>query len=632
MGVGDKFSLGEYFMSQNMSRTLTGFGLRWNISSKANSNTTSGLGKQLWFTQIGRLTGTNTDVFSLNDNNYIWKSELGLFTWALAYRPAVSGAGQGLLGDQKNRLLYATYRYLGMYDGGDNYTTGSVSVTNGSNAVVGSGTSWTADMVNKRIIISSQATTWYRVAAVADTTHLTLTANFTGATASGLTHAIYVGWHDGDANTTNGSTTWNAKDFGADISPTDTPTQLEIFEDVVLILRKNKVCRLNSDDSFNAEASPAFEMPDKFIGRSISANKNGILMGFNFNSRGVLVLWDNYSTRSIAPWIWLNATVQAIIPYGSNWIVITSREVLLTNGYSTENIAYPLDNIFNNTDFNVLPQGAIIIKDWLIISNGQGRLSRGRTGIQVLNLKTKMWEYSPFLKEQYGTEAGAIFNDSALSTHLSFRAATTSYTHIASLTAGGQLPAIYVTPPMGEGTNQKSAQGVKVEMGIDTTNATASNAFTFTIEVRLCNMKRPLFGYAQAKVLQTVSTELTVNGSTFPYAQVGDEVMIGQGVNVGEVRTITAITGKGTSTEVWTLDSALASMTEQNVFLVLSPFQKVGTKTLTNPTELNDILFPVKNSIAGSKYLVKVIISNVSGNSNPEIRSVSLIYDDLGTL
>lgn len=76
------------------------------------------------------------------------------------------------------------------------YETGTVSVTNGSAVVTGSGTTWGSDTIKAGDFIHVGATgetdptaTWYEVASVDSDTQLTLTANYTGATAgAGVRH------------------------------------------------------------------------------------------------------------------------------------------------------------------------------------------------------------------------------------------------------------------------------------------------------------------------------------------------------------------------------------------------------------------------------------------------------------
>jgi hypothetical protein len=72
------------------------------------------------------------------------------------------------------------------------YTTGTVAVTNGSNAVVGTGTTWSTGMVGRflRLGDGSDDMNYYRIIAVADATHLTVENNFDGSTQSGKTYLI----------------------------------------------------------------------------------------------------------------------------------------------------------------------------------------------------------------------------------------------------------------------------------------------------------------------------------------------------------------------------------------------------------------------------------------------------------
>jgi len=104
-------------------------------------------------------------------------------------------------------LIFATLTDLLSYNGGTPvyitpaYATGTIAVTNGSAAVVGTGTAFNtaiASGARKNVragdfIFVGSATEnaispsggWYKVLSVTDDTHLTLTASYTGSTASG---------------------------------------------------------------------------------------------------------------------------------------------------------------------------------------------------------------------------------------------------------------------------------------------------------------------------------------------------------------------------------------------------------------------------------------------------------------
>lgn len=80
------------------------------------------------------------------------------------------------------------------------YTTGTiVSIANGASAVVGSGTSWTAQMAGRwiRFTYSDTANTgdgmWYEISSVTDTTHLTLVRAYGGTSISAGSAAYTIG-------------------------------------------------------------------------------------------------------------------------------------------------------------------------------------------------------------------------------------------------------------------------------------------------------------------------------------------------------------------------------------------------------------------------------------------------------
>ncbi len=67
------------------------------------------------------------------------------------------------------------------------YSTGTITVTNGSTAVVGSGTTWLSSNVKAGDVLNV-AGQLYLIASVEDVTHLTLALAYGGATASGLAY------------------------------------------------------------------------------------------------------------------------------------------------------------------------------------------------------------------------------------------------------------------------------------------------------------------------------------------------------------------------------------------------------------------------------------------------------------
>ena len=70
------------------------------------------------------------------------------------------------------------------------YETGTVTVTNGSKTVTGSGTTFTAAMVSRKFKVSSD-NAYYRISAFVSTTEITLETPYEGTTASAKTYTIF---------------------------------------------------------------------------------------------------------------------------------------------------------------------------------------------------------------------------------------------------------------------------------------------------------------------------------------------------------------------------------------------------------------------------------------------------------
>lgn len=74
--------------------------------------------------------------------------------------------------------------------GGTTYATGTLSATNGSATLTGSGTTWISGMVNGGITIAG---TTYQILSRSSNTSITLTVPYAGTSGSGLSYSIYYG-------------------------------------------------------------------------------------------------------------------------------------------------------------------------------------------------------------------------------------------------------------------------------------------------------------------------------------------------------------------------------------------------------------------------------------------------------
>ncbi len=416
-GFGNgNYGSGEYVHSQGMNKSPNGIMPLWNVLSEIDSSTLSGLALLNWFAQATPLSSMY--VFGVDANGIIYSSLNGTGTWQPLYSPAQTAKGNGLIGIQTGELLYLQSRYLGKWDGTASYTTGTIAVINGSSTIVGTGTTFTAGMVGQRILIAG---VWYTIQSFANATHIDISVNYAGSAASGLTYSITQGWDD------------DFQDFGASSLVNNTDYRdSDFYEDLVVMCNGNNFATYNVDTT--TFAADAFTLSSKDFARSVRAGSNGILMGINRGNRGAFFLWDGNTDRSISPWTWVNGNIQAIVANQGGWIVITNREILLTNGYSTAPLVAAPDNITSQALFNVLPQGAQVINNYLVIANNAGLTNRNRCGYWILNLTSKLWEYAPVANgSTFNNTMGPVFFDSNFKTHVSWASQIPSRKYIGAL-------------------------------------------------------------------------------------------------------------------------------------------------------------------------------------------------------
>jgi hypothetical protein len=435
----------------------------------------------------------------------------------------------------------------------------------------------------------------------------------------------YLGMYDGTTFTDD----W--KDFGSEFE-TDQLRPMDVFEDWVVIGNMNNIALLNvTDNSFN---NIGLNLPSGYNVATLRAGRTGILVGLNFNNRGAVLLWDAFSDRSLAPWIWFNANIKSVIPYGDGWLVITSRGIYETNGYTAQPLIETTPDARKNRASilsGVHPQGAEIVENYLVFWGAFSDYNRQLGGLYFLDLNTKLLEFAPVSNGvTFGITGGAIFFDNNLTTHLSYITANPAKKFIGRLDNAAPTRAIYITEPQGQGTDDKTAEGVKFGINLHS-KQTSTPTLTFDMSVKIANMKRNVWNISQTRAASTSANVLKIDGTVFSYAGImGDEVTILEGANAGQIRHITSIANPGTSTEEWTLDSVLPNNTAADVNLSVTSFQLVKKYSNSNLTNLKDLYFDISNKVRGKKFLIKVLLENMASNLELEITDGQFIFDDKG--
>ncbi len=398
------------------------------------------------------------------------------------------------------------------------------------------------------------------------------------------------------------------------------------YQGMVAFGNKSTVGLIDSADNVNLSA---FTLPTSMTVDCLKAGKTGILIGANLGYNGALILWDAQADRAVTPWHWTKGKVLSIVRVDAGWIVITQKEILITNGYNVQSLFSLLDDPLSFSEYIVGPQGTLVINDKLFICS-QGGTIRVPAGLHVFNLKTSLFEYIPM--SAYGASPVAIYAPkSALQeVAISYTDSFLAKTYLGALTTTSVSKGVFVSEVLANSSTEKFAEAAILNLALSSMK-TGVQAITFDISLKIYSFNRALHGRSITSGVAASASVLPVDGTNngFRHPRVGDEVTILQGVNAGQIRHITAIANQGLSNEVWTLDSALGAATEANVSLAVQPFQLVEKKTVTADDEIPQLYFNIKNRTRGKKFLLKVVIENMT-NAQIELQRSDFVYQDNG--
>ena len=609
---------GEYFHSQGMIRSKNGIVPGWKVTAAIDDSSLAGLALMNWLTW-SQGAAANPYVFGIQADGKIYRSQNGTGMWELAYTPFFTSHGNGLFGAPDGNLYFLSQDYLGYYNGGDNYSDGTVAVTNGSPNVVGTGTVWGTGVVGKKITIDGVD---YFILSRTDNTHITLTTNYAGTTASGLSYTIFGNWVE------------HYQAITSHLSSTSDLRGVDCYEDLIIFSNGYTFGTFNMTSL--TLASDAFTLPLNFKTLIARPGRTGVLCTAIVGNRSIAFLWDGNSDRSIAPWIWFNETIKSVVTLNNgNWLIITNKRIYISDGYSAQVFLphFPDDKVNTSSiTANILPGGADVMDNKLVFIGTTEGLNRQKSGVYVLDLDTKLFNFAPVANGQLiNIQAGAVFFDRNYRMHLSYKTTGPNKTVLGYLS--NSVPSTsFVIQEAGTGNNKKVAEGVNLNLNLDTKEIDRG-PITFDVSVKVANLKQLVYGYGLTNSISATLNTLKVDGTStgLNNAEVGDEVTILEGLNAGQIRHITAIANQNTTTETWTLDSNLPNLTENTIRLNVSPFKLTKKSTFSSAAKLRDLYFPITKQLQGKKFLIKTVFENVSGNV-PELTESDFIYDDLGQL
>lgn len=415
-------------------------------------------------------------------------------------------------------------------------------------------------------------------------------------------------------------TTWNDtwKSFGT-TSVHGKPT---LYEDWIVIPAGNKLGLINTvDDSFNPDA---FTLPSEATIVSVDANRTGILVTANMNGKGQVILWQPEYLRAITPWLALDSYVLASTALINDFIVVTSENIHVTNGYSLKTLTSSVidtnhANSISNVLFNNLANnGVLVFNEKLYLSVGNMLGGRMKNGIYIFDLNTKLFDYISTNKDNFSSKI--IYKTKT--NEIIFANPRTTSSHSRLRQQAARNATLWFEFGKSSPTT-KVAQALKLHIDRYIEKVNAPDGTNITLDVDIYDFKRPLWNTAIISDTSTVST-LKVGFGNARNARVGDEIRY---INTNEVSYIASIT-EGVPHDTWTLTTPLSTIPEFGSSIEYLPLRKIGTYSIT-PTNIKDVYVNIKNRIMGRKFLIRLTFTNV-GSFVPDLLGGYFVYDDLG--
>jgi hypothetical protein len=362
-------------------------------------------------------------------------------------------------------------------------------------------------------------------------------------------------------------------------------------------------------------------------------------MVFNRAGKSVLVLWDGFSDRAISPWVQIDDNVIGLNRYGSGWMVLTTRNIYYTNGYQLE----PFAEDFLGSEVNWLEGGApmntaTIGNDmWMSFRGSDSTYNIRDAGLYRMNLKSKLVEF-------YGTSGNLRTGSVTALLYPAKQAGVLGQFPRMILSSGADLSLIgtvedvassgtysYITNPIGEGETMKTALALRLPISIsEWKRSNYGTTASFTISAKIATVDDALFLNNEAISGTHTTTTMQVDEGSRKPAEIGDEIEFKTGTHSGKIRTITNISGGGTSTATYTF-ATLGSAPSNGDKFTLSRFKQIETKTYTGISNIpKEIYFNIQKQPRGKKFMVKFVVENPTVPL--EIRPFLFIYDDSGEI
>jgi len=370
------------------------------------------------------------------------------------------------------------------------------------------------------------------------------------------------------------------------------------------------------------------QLPTGYQLVSFDVNSSMILVSAYDNKGGQhLLLWDGF-TSGWNEILNISRAPSSIKSYGQGWVYLSDGSVYFTDGRTTQKlISHPEDYNLGAKYNTETHNGIEIIDDVIYMAvRGSAVTNRFPHGVLVFKQDTGL-SYFKCLQNGKGFASAICLSVDPFSS-ISSIFATSNTLFIGceyslnqlrefSPLAVGQTRSFMMYLDFEQETQIKEVW-LNLKHNVKKLFTTNSDKNT-KISVNYGDNKNPIIRYCQATITSTTSAT-NAGGATYS-GEIGDEIELMDSDLAGQRTFITNITGKGTSSEAWTLSPALTG-TSNTTNLRIWSVKNGETKSLV----LNDLTKPIRfnTNFLGSRMWLEVVVTGVANNFPVSVDSIIL--------
>lgn len=453
----------------------------------------------------------------------------------------------------------------------------------------------------------------YTITSISTTTNTNDTLNFSasGANTTGANDEI-IAWENERLSISATAAAWQP-------SVATWAKQIKQYGDQYFFTNGNYIGAVSADEGTVDKTFK--QLPAKHQALCMDVNNEKLIVSCNFNGKGAFLLWDG-ATGGWNNILKFDNPVNALYSYQSGWVFVSNGGVFYTDGWQIQKM-YDL-NSNRKLAFSVNPvgfNGLLVYGEILYCANITSDINLVEAGVYAIDLSNVNNGFTIIKCLKTTRTSGSPY----------CLAVINRFSNIANIQIGGENFVSFIG--YGTSTGQyrdksmlmiislpelKRITGVGLNLSRYIKNYANDQitAKTRVVQVSVGDANRGILSYAETRATGYYGTTLTVDGTTWLNAEVGDQVYSITADYYGDRTFITGISGAGTAAELWTVDPAVSPVDPARSELKLIRVKNYGKKTITQNSLKEEIMFypaSPNSGILTNKIVLEIVFY---GNSN----------------